>query len=400
MKVAMVSVDANPLSVAAPRPVGESVERVADLSAALAALGHDVVVHTRRDFPDAPERVPARQGYDVLQVDAGSPGAEADLDAFTRALHRRWSVDRPDVVHAHGWASGLAAVLAARRFDVPVVQDFHGLGVLRQRLGAPVERRRAGTERLLAREAARVLAAHTAELDDLVRAGVPRQQVSVVPHGVDVERFTPDGPVAGKRLARRVLSVVGLRPGDGVDDLVTALRAAPDTELVVVGSAVAGPEALEERVRRLRQHALRCGAGDRVRLVGPVHRAAFPALLRSADVLVTVPDEVESTAVALEAMACGVPVVATPAGGMADVVVDGVTGLLVPPGDVRALTGTLRQLLSDHARRDAYGTAGADRVASRYATARVAQDVERVYLRVTGLDEVMPLVEEGIDAVG
>ncbi|MDR6592906.1 glycosyltransferase [Saccharothrix longispora] len=398
MRIAMVSIDANPLSTAAAGPAEDSAVRVADLSAALTALGHDVVVHARRDSADAPELVPTRYGYTVFQVHAGPPDAAADLDAFTRALHARWSVDRPDVVHAHGWTAGLASVLAARRLDVPVVQSFHGLGVLRQRLGAPVESRRVGTERLVAREVAGVLAAHTDELEDLVHAGVPRPQVTVVPHGVDVERFAPEGPAAGRRLPRRVLSVADLRPGDGVDDVITALRGMPDTELVVVGRPIGGHADLSARVEQLRAHATRCGAADRVRLVGPVPRAAFPALLRSADVLATVPDEAISTGVALEAMACGVPVVATPGGGLADVVVDGVTGLLVPHADTRALAHALRPLLADHARRDAYGTAGADRVASRYATARVAQDAERAYLRVTGEDEVVLHPEEGVDA--
>ena len=127
--------------------------------------------------------------------------------------------------------------------------------------------------------------------------------------------------------------------------------------------------------------------GDRVRLVGRVPRVAMPALLRSSDVVVCA--GVDGAVTPLEAMACGVPVVAATVGGATDTVVDGVTGLLVPPDDPRTLARVLRPLLADEARRDAYGIAAADRVEARYSTTRIATETVRVYLQATGLPEAV-----------
>jgi glycosyltransferase involved in cell wall biosynthesis len=108
----------------------------------------------------------------------------------------------------------------------------------------------------------------------------------------------------------------------------------------------------------------------------------MPALLRSADVVACVPWYEPFGIVPLEAMACGMPVVASAVGGLTDTVVDGVTGVLVPPRDPSALARALHSLLADQARREACGLAGLDRVGVRYTWNRIAEDTERVYERV------------------
>ncbi|MFE9746680.1 glycosyltransferase [Saccharothrix saharensis] len=382
MRIAVVSAHASPLPVLGDAEEGGQDVHVADLAAALAASGHDVVVHTRRDSPRAPEVVRSRHGYDVVHVPAGPPSpAHADellphLDEFTRFLRAQWRADRPDVVHAHYWTSGVASVLAANGLGVPVVQTFHSLGAVAQQAGDEgVPEARLSTERLIGREASRVVAQSTDEKAQLVGLGVARTRVAVVPPGVDVERFKPDGPTLNRPLPHRVVS-----PAVGADDVITALRSVWDTELVVVGGRA-------EDVRGLREHARACGVGDRVRLVGRVPRVAMPALLRSSDVVVCAGADGDVTP--LEAMACGVPVVAATVGGATDTVVDGVTGLLVPPEDPRTLARVLRPLLADEARRDAYGIAAADRVEARYSTARIATETVRVYSQATGLPEAV-----------
>ena len=124
---------------------------------------------------------------------------------------------------------------------------------------------------------------------------------------------------------------------------------------------------------------------NRVRLLGEVPRTELPPLLRSADVVVCAPWHEPSGIVALEAMACGVPVVATAVGALADTVVDSATGLLVPPKRPDRLAGAIRQLLVEPFWREAYGTAGADRASSRYSWDRIAADTEAVYRQVLGL---------------
>ncbi|MEU4745942.1 glycosyltransferase [Actinosynnema sp. NPDC023658] len=375
MKIALVSAHANPLPVLGDAEEGGQDVHVADLAAALVRSGHDVVVHTRRDSPRSPGVVRTRLGYDVVHVPAGPPSPVhpdellPHLDEFTRFLRGQWRADPPDVVHAHYWTSGVASVLAANGLDVPVVQTFHSLGTTAQQSGdEAVPEARLSTERLIGREASRVVARCTDEKAQLVRMGVPRVRIAVVAPGVDVERFKPDGPRLNRSLPHRVVT-----PAAGAADVITAMRSVWDAELVVVGGRA-------EDVRRLREHAGESGIGDRVRLVGRVPQVALPALARSADVVVCAAAD-DSGITPLEAMACGVPVVATAA---TELVADGVTGVVVPPADRRRLVRALRRLLDGPALMDAYGTAGADHARARFSPACVADSAVRVYTGVAG----------------
>ena len=144
--------------------------------------------------------------------------------------------------------------------------------------------------------------------------------------------------------------------------------------LVVVGDALLD--------RDLDGVAERAGVADRVDLCGRVSRADLPALMRSADVVACAPWYEPFGIVPLEAMASGVPVVATAVGGHLDSVVDGVTGLLVPPREPAALAAALRSLLADPARRRALGEAGAARARRLYGFDRIAASTRRVYADV------------------
>jgi glycosyltransferase involved in cell wall biosynthesis len=130
---------------------------------------------------------------------------------------------------------------------------------------------------------------------------------------------------------------------------------------------------------------------DRVHLLGSVARDDMPALLRSADAVVCTPTYEPFGIVPLEAMACGVPVVANALGGLIDTVVDRVTGLHVPPGDPGALIGAVRSLLAEPMRRQAMGAAGRDRVTSRYGWDRIATETLRAYEHA---GKAMPAGEE------
>ncbi|ACU35839.1 glycosyltransferase [Actinosynnema mirum] len=375
MKIALVSESANPLHAGSG---GALRVHVAELAAALASAGHEVVVHTSGE---AGREATRARGYEVVELSAAARRAadpSAHLGDFARALARRWQDDAPDVVHAHGWTSGLAALLGARRTETPVVQSFHTLA------DPGSDPQRANTERLVGKEAAAVIASSAAELAELARLGVPRRRISVVPSGVDRARFDPEGPVAPRWAPQRLVAVNDLAPERGTEDLLWALRSLPEAELVVLGGDARG-------IDRARARAAELGVANRVRLPGRVRREEVPALLRSADAVVHVPWAADFGLVALEAMACGVPVVATAVGGLADTVVDGVTGVLVPPRDRKALVGVLRSLLVDDARRDAYGIAGADRVRVRYPWERVAHEVAQVCARAAGVElEVGP----------
>jgi glycosyltransferase involved in cell wall biosynthesis len=279
--------------------------------------------------------------------------------------------------------SGLAATEAAWPLNIPVVQTFHALGVVKRRHQGERDTSppaRQDVERRLLADVDRVVATCTDEVFELVRLGADVDRVKVVPCGVDLGHFCPDGPAEPRTpgLARLVV-VSRLVERKGVGNVVSALAEVPGAEVVIAG----GPDAAElprnEEARRLMRLADRAGVADRVRLLGRVERADLPALLRSADAVVCVPWYEPFGIVALEAMACGVPVVASAVGGLVDTVVDGVTGVHVPPRSPRHLAETLRCLLADPVLRRRLGTAGARRARSRYGWNRVAGSTLAVY---------------------
>ncbi|WP_433064422.1 glycosyltransferase [Dactylosporangium sp. CS-033363] len=391
MRIALISEHASPLAAPGTEDAGGQNTHVAALAAALAGLGHDIRVYTRRDGPGHPPMVAVRDGVTVVHVPAGPP-APLPKDAllpymgeFGRWLGDRWDRDpwTPDVVHAHFWMSGLAALTAANPHGIPVVQTFHALGIVKRRHQGTADTspaRRVGFERRLGRLADRVVAQCRDEARELVGMGVPRARISLVPSGVDLDLFTPEGPVAeppGRR--PRILSVGRLVARKGFADLIRAMLYVPDAECVIAGAAGTA------EARRLRLVAERCGVEHRVRLIGQVAVADMPAWYRSADVVASVPWYEPFGLTPLEAMACGRPVVATAVGGLLDTVVDRVTGDLVPPRDPRALGHALRRLLRSDMRRFGYSSAALDRARTRYSWQRTATQVEAVYQAAAGV---------------
>lgn len=390
MRIAMVSEHASPLAVLGSADAGGQNVYVAALSAALGRRGHQVVVHTRRSTPDVPRRVPFAPNVVVDHVDAG-PAEEIPKDAiwphvpaFADDLRRQFAADEPDVVHAHFWMSGIAALEATRGTDIPVAQTFHALGVVKRRHQgnedtSPADRLDA--EQRIVDEVDRVIATCSEEAFELRTMGRDMSRVSVVPCGVNLDNFVPEGPAADlpRRCQHRIVTVSRLVPRKGVDLVIEALAGLPDTELLVVGGPPASELDDDEEVARLRQVAVDHDVQDRLRFLGARERHEVPEILRASDVLVTTPWYEPFGIVPLEAMACGLPVVTAAVGGMVDTVVDGVTGIHVPPRDTATLTSALRGLLDDPAERATLGRAGIDRVHSRYTWEHVADAILQAY---------------------
>ncbi len=269
---------------------------------------------------------------------------------------------------------------------MPVVHTFHALGIVKRRhQGAkdPSPAHRIETERDIARRADRVIATCSDEVFELVRQDADRRRISVVPCGVDVTRFTPDGPAEPRAPGRhRLVVACRLVERKGVGNAITALAAVPGAELHVAGGPDLAALDADPEARRLRALAAALGVEDRVVLRGSVGRAAMPPLLRSADAVVCAPWYEPFGIVPLEAMACGVPVVATAVGGQIDSVVDRVTGLHVPPRDPAALAAALGELLDRPQLRARLGAEGARRVRERFAHDRVAAATREVYAEV------------------
>lgn len=398
MRISMVSEHASPLMTPGSVDAGGQNVHVAALSRALAARGHRVTVYTRRDDPETPTRVALCPGVDVVHVTAGPmqrvPKDELlpYMSELAQGLRHDWAADPPDVVHSHFWMSGLAALEAARDLTSPppIMHTFHALGSVKRRYqGAadtsPAER--AWIEPMVGRRVDTVIATCDDEVAELRSLEVPPHRIEVAPCGVDLTAFDPTGPTERSGAGFRILSIGRLVPRKGVDLVVRALailreRGVDDIELEVVGSSGSdGGAGGDPEIARLADLARELGVADRVHLRGQVPRETVPSLLRSADVVACTPWYEPFGIVPLESMACGTPIIAASVGGLADTVLDGVTGIHVPPHDPRAIADAVERMRADAGFRRALGAAGRLRVEARYTWERVAARTEHIYER-------------------
>jgi glycosyltransferase involved in cell wall biosynthesis len=368
--------------------------QVNSLGQALAGLGHQVTIYARRDSASLPRTVKSAAGVTTEYLAAGPASPLADdkllphMAAFSGQLAQRLRQRTPDVVHAHFWTSGLAALAATRSLQLPVVQTFHALGSAEQRYrgerpGGSAARLR--LEAAIARSVDAVLAGSSAEMSDLTKLGVRRSAIRVVPCGVDTTTFGPAGPVARRTKRPRLLAVAPQAEGHGLDTVIRALAHVPGAELVIAGGPPRPKLSTDPILRELARLAQRTGVDDRLLFTGQVSPARRPALLRSADLLVHVALYEPFGVAPLEAMACGTPVVASAGGSHQDAVIDGTTGVLIPPGSPAALARRIRQLLASPMLLEGYGIAAADRASTRYSWERVGRETLAVYERSRAL---------------
>ena len=370
-------------------PIGGMQNHTAALTRCLDALGHRQTVLTSRL---AGPRRTDRLGRGAVVHRTGVRTTRLRqlwaLAALPRALARPAGTPAVDVVHAHqgeDLATLVLARAAARRHRCRLVVTVHcSVGhtlagrTLHVRLlravGGRIER-----TTLCRADAVVVLTERTAQA--LRADGVPADRIAVVPSGFEPALFAaPDARVEPTRL--RIGYVGRLAAQKRVDLLVTAFgRMTEPAELVVVGD---GPE--RARVHRLVEQS---PAADRIRTTGFVEHSAVPGVLASLDVLVLPSAYEEMGSVLTEAMAAGLPVVASDVGGIPEVVRHGETGLLVPPGDVAALAAALDRLVADPGLRE-HLAAGARRRAADYSWPSLAARVAELYRRVRTGDVAQP----------
>ena len=394
MKIALVAQHATPLSPRAGTGPASDDLGLSELTRMFARRGHHVTVYAQKQLAGQPAQAKLHDGVQVEHLSAGpvppAPGHGEQGDAgllervpaFSGPLRSRFESERPDVVHALHWTSGLAALAAARDLSIPVVQEFSSLGVTERRIRVQADDAAAARIRLepaIGRSAAAVVATHSAEVSDLASLGVNRSAIKVVPWGVDTGTFTPEGPVAKRNGRPRLLTVADLREREALETLLRALTRVPGAELMVVGGPARAELRKNGEYARLARFAGALGLTDRVMFTGAVEHGALPALLRSADLVVSTCKYEPSGTTSLQAMACGIPVLAPPVGGHMDAVVNGTTGILIPPGRPTLLAQRIRQLLSHPILIEAYGVAAADRAKSRYSWDRIADETLAVY---------------------
>ena len=364
---------------------------IRELSREMGRRAHTMDVFTRRVDPNVPEVTVIDERTRVIQIEAGA------LDAGKASMRRHLPQFRDgvldfqmrdgreyDLVHSHYWLSGGVGQELKAEWQAPHVIMFHTLGEAKNRhhLSEREPAYRIDGERAIAQSVDRVICAGEGEKEMLVSLyGVNPHRITVVPCGVDTARFRPmerspirrdlglasDGPV--------VLFVGRIEPLKGIDVL---LRAAAQLEarfrLLVVG----GDAKDTQRKGELMALASELGISSKVTFLDAVPHDELPLYYNAADICV-VPSYYESFGlVAVEAMACGVPVVASRVGGLKDTVQDGQTGYLVPWRCPEPFAERLELLLSNEPLRRSLGRE-ARTAAERFRWSEVAARVEDVY---------------------
>jgi D-inositol-3-phosphate glycosyltransferase len=399
----MISAHTSPLATLGGNDAGGMNVYVRELSCNLAKLGLPIDIFTRRTSPYAPESTPLCPGVNVVNISAGPAHPIDKNDIFQylpdfAAQAALYSVShgvRYDVVHAHYWLSGWAAQLLKRYWDTPFVQMFHTTAEMKNAVspsGHHEPLKRAQTERLLVDLADSLIAANPDERAHLIWHQHSRSsKVCTIPPGVDLDLFRPlDRFECRRQLGlgddERVVVFVGrIDPIKGLDTLLEAstliTRYVPEAVFLVIGGeldekgAAVGP--LAEIVRQAEDQRV----ASSFRFLGSLPQSALPSYYSAADV-VAVPSRYESFGlVAVEAMACGTPVVATRSGGLRFTVEDGLNGLLAPVGEAPRFARALTRVLSDDVLRRRLSV-GALNSAQRFSWPAVASNILHVYQRL------------------
>ncbi len=413
LRVAMLSYHTSPLAPLGGSDTGGMNVYVRQLSRELGRRGILVDVFTRRQDASGPEVVPDGENVRVVHLRAGPrrPVAKQRLPEYLAEFEENLvrfasSTDGQtpgyDLLHSHYWLSGAVALALRERWGVPHVTMFHTLGEVKNRARiteheAPA---RIQVEHRLAQEADRIVCASQHERHLLTRLyDADPERVAIVPCGVDLDLFHPQDKEAARRALgfgdERIILFVGrIEPLKGIDILINAaaqLEDEPDCHVLIVG----GDGRSRREMGHLRGLATHLGIGERVAFLGAVDHEKLPLYYNAADVCV-VPSFYESFGlVALEAMACGTPVVASRVGGLTGTVRHGETGYLISWRCPEPFAERLELLLGNEALRRRFGEE-AHEVVQRYRWTHVAEAVAGLYRDLVGdmaLEEERTLTE-------
>jgi D-inositol-3-phosphate glycosyltransferase len=374
LSVAMLSYHTCPLATLGGKDTGGMNVYVRDLTRHLGQLGVHVDVFTRSQDEHVPHVLhDLGYGNRVVHIPAGpeSPRPRQELVRYIpqfadgiRAFAQEKGIHY-DLIHSHYWMSGLAALNLKESWQVPVIQMFHTLVLMKNRVARSPEEIEGGYrlegENEVLRQADRIVIATPAErsqLEFLYKAD--SRKLFIIPPGVDTSRFYPipmdEAKAAiGVEPDQRILLFVGrIEPLKGLETLfrsIALLKTSGDIEIcpyslaIIGGDPNASDQELSDEMRRLKLLCRQLNIDDFVFFLGKCGQDTLPYYYAASD-MVIVPSHYESFGmVALEAMACGKPVVASQVGGLAFLVQDGVTGYVVPDDDPAALAAKLRLLI-------------------------------------------------------
>lgn len=394
--LAVLSMHTSPLAQPGSGDSGGMNVYVRELVGALAQAGVDTEVFVRRTDPSLPDVVDVEPGFRVVHIDAGPVDLPKEdlpdvLELFGDGVAARMRMRGGyDAIHANYWLSGVVGHRLKHELSLPLVSTFHTLARVKAETGDDEPQRRIDAEMQVIACSDAILANCAAEVTQLVELyGADPSRVEIVPPGVDHAFFSP-GDRNGARLAlglgdHPVLLFAGrIQPLKGLTIAIAALaeldRKFDDAVLVVVG----GPSGAEGEAELVAARSLmnELGLGERVRFVPPQPHHLLSTYYRAADVCI-VPSRSESFGlVALEAAACGTPVVAAAVGGLLTLVEDGVTGFLIDTRNPSDYAAAISKLLGDERLSLLMDAAAADH-ARQYTWSTTAARLRRLYADLT-----------------
>ena len=409
LRIAMLSYHTCPLATLGGKDTGGMNVYVRDLTREVGRMGIHVDVFTRSQDEHVPHVVHELGfGNRVVHVPSGpeTPKAKSELanyiPDFVEGI-KQFAIEKGihyDVIHSHYWMSGLAAeALSDAWGGTPIVHMFHTLGEMKNRV-ARSESERAGVDRLkgerqVLRRADRIIAATIAEITQLrflYRA--ESRKLVIVPPGVDTSHFYPIPADEAKQYLglkpenRMVLFVGRIEPLKGLDTLIQAMSCLDSQEIhrpvhlaIIGGEPDVIPEDMTEEMTRLQKLCDELCMGGMVVFLGKRGQDTLPYYYSAAEVVV-MPSLYESFGmVALEAMACGTPVIASEVGGLGYLVQNDVTGYTIPDSDPSELCEKLASLLGDANLRESMGQRAAE-YALDYAWEKIAARIVDVYMGI------------------
>ncbi len=399
MRIALLSEHASPLasSWGQAKPSGQHLY-IGNVARCLGKLGHHVDIFTRLDDANLPRTVELAPHVKVRHIEAGPatfiPAEKLlpHVDDFAAGVHEAMGSQRYDVIHANFFLAGLTGLKLKRALDIPLVMTFHAMGLVRQH-DAPFNAfpcERIDIERLLVRQADAIIAECPQDQQDLATLyEADPARLAMVPCGIDPQEIHPmprNKARAELGLSQDdfiILQVGRLTPDKGTDNLIRALAHLPaklKVQLLVVGDDSEHVDSYEpSEIARLLTLSQSLGVADKVVFTGYRQRSELRACYSAANVLVSTPWHEAFGITPLEAMACAIPVIGAKVGGISYSVLDGVTGLLVPPKDPIALARALSQLQAKPDLARSMGLAGVRRVHSLFTWERVTAQLQKVY---------------------
>jgi D-inositol-3-phosphate glycosyltransferase len=401
--IALISDHADPAAVIGHEEAGGQNVYVRQVGEALAQLGWQVDMFTRRVDPQAPSIVQHGPHCRTIRLKAGPecfiprdelfPYMGEFVESF-RAFQTQQGLQYP-LVHTNYWLSAWVGLQLRRHQSLQILHTYHSLGSVKYRTLAkrpPIADIRLQVEQQILVEADCIIATSTQERDLLRQMVAQTGQIEVIPCGTDIRRFSSQPKSLARRQlgwssTERILLYVGrLDPRKGLE---TLLRASAQLEagspvlsspwrLVIVGGSSPDRSDGQER-QRLEQLAQDLGISDRITFAGAISHDELPNYYNAADICI-IPSHYEPFGlVAIEAMACGTPVVASDVGGLRFTVIPEETGLLVPPCNPAALAEAIGRILTDEILAQKLRQQSSFHVQQRFSWSKVAMQLSTLY---------------------